>query len=178
VPHLASFQESVRSASQGALFPLPKQAQWSPGPGRVSVEVVKRPIFAAALREPLETIRIWQQVGASTVRVPQAVIQWLERLYTFREREEVLWFLESYPFLASLLLEAYDNIGNYFPHTQVFLEVVSDPEATNDYQLVSSIATNLDPDEVIDTLEEFDEDWWLDALDRAQGKLCINVEFQ
>lgn len=178
MPYLANFQESVRSASQGALFLLPKQAQWSPGPKRVSANVTDWLIFAVALREPLESIRTWQEVGASTVRVPQAVIQWLERLYTFREREEVLWFLESYPFLASLLLEAYDNIGNYFPYTQVFLEVVSDPEATNDYQLVSSIATNLDPGEVIDRLEQFDEDWWLDALDRAQGKLCINVEFQ
>lgn len=178
MPHLANFQESVRSASQGAPFLLPKQAQWSPGPKRVSADVTNRLIFAAALREPLEAIRAWQEVGASTVRVPQAVIQWLERLYTFREREEVLWFLESYPFLVSLLLEAYDNIGNYFPYTQVFLEVVTDPEAINDYQLVSSIATNLGPDEVIDRLERFDEDWWLDALDQAQGKLCINVEFR
>ena len=178
MPHLANFRKSVRSASQDALFPLPKQAQWSPGPGRVSVEVTKRPIFAAALREPLEAIRTWQQVGASTVRVPQAVIQWLERLYTFRKREEVLWFLESYPFLVSLLLEAYDNIGSYFPYTQIFLEVVTDPEASDDYQLVIFIATNFAPDEALGRLERLDEDWWLDALDQAQGKLCINVEFR
>ena len=39
--------------------------------------------------------------------LPQAEIELLERWYTFRERAEVLWFLERYPFLVSLLLEAY-----------------------------------------------------------------------
>ncbi|MBC8265123.1 MAG: hypothetical protein H8E47_13495 [Anaerolineales bacterium] len=177
MPHLASFQEPVRSASQGALFLLPKQAQWSPGPKRVSANVTDWPIFAVALREPLESIRTWQEVGASTVRVPQAVIQWLERLYTFKERSEVLWFLDRYPFLASLLLEAYYEIEKHFPYSQVFLEVVTDPEEIDDYQLVASIATNFAPNEAVDRLEQFDEDWWLDALDRAQSKLCIDVEF-
>ena len=117
-----------------------------------------------------------EEIGASTVRLSQGEIGWLERLYTFRERAKALWFLERYPFLISLLLEAYSKIGNYFPYPQVFLEVVTDPEAFDDYQLVVSIATNLDPDEAVDTLERLDEDWWLDALDRAQGKLCIDVE--
>ena len=121
-------------------------------------------------------MRIWQDIGTSTVRVHQGEIQWLERLYTFRERSDVLWFLERYPFLVPLLLEAYGKIGDYFPYSQVFLEVVTDPEAVGDYQLVVFIATNFDPDEADDRFERFDEDWWLDALDQAQGVLCINLE--
>lgn len=105
-------------------------------------------------------------------------IQWLEQLYTFRERPGVLRFLNKYPFLVSLLLEAHKKIGDYFPNSQVFLEVVTDPETINDHQLVTFIATNLVPDKAVDSLNRFDDDWWLDALDRAQGKLCINLEFQ
>lgn len=178
MPYLANLQESAQSVSIGALFPLPKQAQWPSEPEKVSTVVTNWPAFTVALLEPLETIQIWQETGALTVRVPQAAIQLLERLYTFRQRAEVLWFLERYPFLAPLLLEAYEEIGYYFPCTQVFLEVVADPEAIDDYQLVISIATNLAPDEAVNRLERFDEDWWLDTLDWAQGKLCINVEFR
>ncbi len=176
--YLASLQESAQSISIGALFLLPKQTQWPSEPEKVSVGVANWPSFTVALREPLEAIRTWQEIGASTVRVSQAEIELLERLYTFRERAEVLWFLERYPFLVSLLLEAYGKIGNHFPYPQVFLEVVTDPEAFDDYQLVIFIATNFAPDEAVGKLEQFDEDWWLDALDRAQGKLCINVEFR
>ena len=122
--------------------------------------------------------RIWQEIDSSTVRVSQPDVEFLERLYTFRERGEVLGFLEKYPFLVSLLLEAYNEIGNYFPYSQVFLEVVTDPEVTDDSQLVIFIATDLDPFETDARLERFDEAWWLDALDQAQGKLYINVEFR
>ncbi|MDI6792306.1 MAG: hypothetical protein QME81_05485 [bacterium] len=119
-----------------------------------------------------------QEVGAATFHVSEAKIKWLEQLYAFRERGEVLWFLERYPFLGSLLLEASGKIGSYFPDSQLFLEVFTDPETINNYQLVISIATNLAPNEAVERLEWFDEDWWLDALDRAQEKLCINVEFR
>jgi hypothetical protein len=112
------------------------------------------------------------------VRVPQAETQWLGQLYTFRQQAEVLRFLERFPFLVSLLLEAHGQVENYFPRSPVSLEVVADPEVADDCQLVLSIATDFAPDEAVDRLERFDEDWWLDALDRAQGKLCINVEFR
>lgn len=101
----------------------------------------------------------------------------LERMYLFREPAKVTEFLESYPFLISLLLEAYDTIRNYFPDAQVFLEVIADQEAVNYKELVIFIATDLKPDEALDRLDQFDENWWLDASDRARGKLSIHVEF-
>lgn len=101
----------------------------------------------------------------------------LEQVYTLRERAEVMPFLERYPFLTSLLLEAYSKVKEYFPDSQAFLEIVGDPEETDDDQLVLFIATNSDPDEALERLDQFDENWWLDALDRAQGKLGISVEF-
>ena len=176
--HLASSQALKRTASQWILFPWSKRVQWPPEPGEVRANITNWPSFTVALHEPLDAIRIWQEAGASTVRVPEAEIQWLERLYTFRERAEGLWFLERYPFLVSLLLEAREKIGDYFPYSQAFLEVVTDPEATDDSQLVLFIATNLDPDEADERLEQRDEEWWLDSLGRAQGKLCIDVEFR
>ncbi len=178
MPYLVNSRELTRSASQWALLSLLGQARCPPEPKAASVDVTRWPSFTVALQEPPDVIQTWQEVGASTVRVHRAALQLLERLYSFRRRAEVLGFLEKYPFLAPLLLEAYDRIRTYFPDSLIFLEVVADPEANGDYQLVASVAVDLDPDEALENLEQFDEDWWLDALDRAQGMLCIDVEFQ
>ena len=99
-------------------------------------------------------------------------------MYTFGERAEVLWFLDKYPVLVPLLLEACGKIGNYFSYPQLSLEVLTDPETDGDRQLVMFIGTNLAPDEALPMLEQFDENWWLDASREAQGNLCIHVEFQ
>ena len=108
---------------------------------------------------------------------PQAAIELLERLYTFRQRAEVLGFLDRHPFLVQLLLEAYDRIGNYFPQSQVFLEVVSDPEAEGLEELFAYILTSLPVDEALARLDKLDQEWFLDQLDRIGGQFNFNLEF-
>ncbi len=112
------------------------------------------------------------------VRAFELEIQSLERLYTFRRPEEVSGFLEAHSFLIPLLFEAHRQIEKYFgPYPQVFLEVVTDPEATDDRELAAFIRTNLPPDEALNRLERFDEGWWLEASHKARGNLCIHIEF-
>lgn len=185
--YIPTFQESPKSVSQGVQLILPGHSHWLPGFRIVSTDVEDWSSFTVDLGESLESIPIWQKIVPSTVYLSQIEIQWLkhqieiqwlERLYVFRNRAEVIWFLEKYPFLVSLLLEAYDKIGKYFPHSPLFLEVFTDSEAVNESQLVIFIATNLTPDKAVERLDQLDEDWWLDALEQSQGKLCINLEFR
>ena len=42
-----------------------------------------QPGSAVALRELLEMIQNWSEVGASMVHIPRTGFEWLERLYTF-----------------------------------------------------------------------------------------------
>lgn len=115
-----------------------------------------------------------------TVRVPtkEPKPEALEKLYTFRRPMEVSEFLEARPFLVPLLVEAHDKIGEYFePQPEVVLEVVADPEADDERELFAFIQTSLLPEEALDRLERLDDDWWLDAADRGEGKLCLHVEF-
>jgi hypothetical protein len=127
--------------------------------------------------EVAEVQQEWSNVGADTVP-PNFSIQALERQYVFKDRDQVISFLENHPFLVSLLLEAYSKIETYFPeYPQVFLEVFTDPEVPDDTQLVASIKTNLSPDEALERLDSFDRKWWLLSMDRAKGELCIDVEF-
>ena len=85
--------------------------------------------------------------------------------------------LEKYPFLVSLLLEAYVEVGNYFPHSRVFLEVFDDPEVEGMDKLFAYIRTPLPVDEALARLDKLDEEWFLDQLDRAAGRFNFNLEF-
>src|SRR5437868_9099861 len=76
--------------------------------------------------QELEGVRIAKD--ASAIHIPQHYMQQLEQLYIFRTRSEILRFLEKYPFLFTLLLEARYNIGQHFPNSPVFLNVVTDSE--------------------------------------------------
>ncbi len=95
----------------------------------------------------------------------------------YRKPTEVSHFLEVNPLLIPLLREAFTLIRKYFPSSKLILEAVADPEAIDEEQLVVFIAATHDPDEASEALNRLDEDWWLDAMERAQDKLCITLEF-
>lgn len=127
----------------------------------------------------------WRMAGVSTVSVPQTDAQYIEQLYTLQrwylfrgDRLKTLRFLERYPFLVPLLVEAYRNIQRCFPLSLVYLTVISDPEEFGTDQLTAFIATNLEPEKAVDALSNFDKTWWLKAVKRTQGKFCITLEFQ
>jgi len=105
-------------------------------------------------------------------------IERLQEIYSFRRKEEVAGFLENHPYLVPLLLEAYPQIERHFSgHPVVFLEVITDPEADDDRELYAFIGTRLPPEGALDKLDKFDKDWWLRALEKAKGNLCIHVKY-
>ena len=86
-------------------------------------------------------------------------------------------FLWHHPFLVPLLLEAHGKIAEFFgPSPRIVLEVVTDPEA--EYrELFALVRTNLSPSAALACLERFDQEWWLDASERAQCMLNVDVEY-
>jgi hypothetical protein len=98
---------------------------------------------------------VWQQPGPSLVHASELQLRSIEQLYILRGRAEVIGFIKAYPFLAPLLLEAYDKIAEYFgPRTDVVLEVVSDPEAANHRELFILVRTGRTPGEALTLLGE------------------------
>lgn len=102
----------------------------------------------------------------------------IENLYLFREANEVQGFLEENPFLVPLLQEARIHIKEYFPDSDVVLEVITDPEIMGEKELVASIVAGQNVEEACETLKQLNEDWWLDTLDRAEDQLHIGLEFR
>ena len=184
-------REEVKSARRAGHYPIPflvepAKMTWKPGGTSIITRIPEpesQPL--EQLEEVLEFLERYPFLVSLLIdstsiiaRASEPEIQLLERLYDFRGREEVLQFLDRYSFLVPLLFEAYSEIENYFElYPQVFLEVFTDPEAIDDRQLVAFIRTNLTPNEVLNRLDWLDEEWWLDNMDRARGKFCIDVEF-
>src|SRR5579859_7286475 len=100
----------------------------------------------------------------------------LENLYIFREANEVTSFLQENPFLLPLLQDARIQIKRYFPDSDVVLEVVIDPEIMGDKELVAFIVVEKNAEEASQALDRFDEEWWMNALHKAEDKLCITLE--
>jgi hypothetical protein len=139
---------------------------------------VKRWISGNADTAPvIDTAREQVIDVTSTVGIPLDLSDFLEQLYTFRDGATVRAFLARYPFLISLLLEASLKISSFFPEREASLQIITDPEAAADEQLMVIIIETSSPEEVYDRLERLDSEWWIGAVDRAKGRLCINVEF-
>lgn len=114
----------------------------------------------------------------TAISIPQADIELLEQLYTFRGRTEILQFLDQYPFLVRVLLEAPEKIRQYFPNYELFLEVIPDPEIIDYVLLVLSIVINLDPNDAVDRLNQMNLDWWLkNTTHEVRRNLCTLLEY-
>lgn len=204
MPHLLNVQQFEAPDLRPAWFLPPEQARRQPRPERAPAYAMSASALSMAprerqdvtairqllayilsrqtstsLREPQDVIAIWQQGGTSTILVPLYQVRSLEQIYTFRRPEEVSWFLQVHPFLVPLLVEAYGKIATCFgPYPEVALEVVTDPEAVDDRQLVAFIRTDLHPAKALASLDRLDKGWWLEAAHRSRGKLCIHLEYR
>lgn len=116
----------------------------------------------------------------TVLNLPQSDIERLEKLYDFGDREsgEVWQFIEKHSFLTDLLLEVPKKVIQFFPDASLSLKVILDPESSSeeDDMLGVAIASEMDAEESIDCLEQFDYDWWLEASARSQDKLFIDLE--
>jgi len=104
-------------------------------------------------------------------------VRGLQERYTFVDGEEVVGFLRGSPFLAPLLVDAEEVAHRHFPEAGLRLELAIDPEVVGATHLVLSITQDGSVDRALNRLRRFDDDWWLDQIHRAQGKLVITLAF-
>jgi hypothetical protein len=113
----------------------------------------------------------------TAISIPQADIELLEQLYTFRGRTEILQFLDRYPFLVRVLLEAPEKIRQYFPDSRLFLEVVPDLDSPEWVHLILSILMKLDPDDAVDRLNQLDWNWGIQNSYEVRSKFFTTLEY-
>lgn len=105
--------------------------------------------------------------------------EWVAGIYQFNDPQPVSGFLRRHPFLVNLLIDAWPRIQSCFgSDAQAALELFKDPEEVNgEGKLFVLVQTSLPANEALNRLEKLDQDWWLDATARSQGRLNIDVEY-
>jgi hypothetical protein len=113
------------------------------------------------------------EAGARSAPVGTALRQ------AFAFRGDVQSLADDNPQLVPLLLEARQQVERVFgSDVPMVLEVVQNPEAADaSSELFAYIQTPLPVPEAREKLERLDEEWWLDALPRAEGRLSIALEY-
>jgi hypothetical protein len=103
----------------------------------------------------------------------------LYQFYKFPEGEEktaIVSFIVEHSFLLSLLLEAYKHIYRIFGRgVKLQLELNRDPEENFD-ELFIVIKSSYSAEEAQERLNKLDQVWFLNILNKVQGKLNITEE--
>lgn len=90
----------------------------------------------------------------------------------------VAQFIQENAFLAELLVEIRAKVSEMFgAATQIRLDLLDDPEFLGQPKLYAVILTPLAAEAALALQGRLDDDWWLDNLDRAQGKLNLCLEY-
>jgi len=116
--------------------------------------------------------------GVSLTGLPQQeiLLGQLDELYQFRNHDEVKDYLRRHDYVVNVLVEAPERIKSRFGRdTQVALEVITDPE-DGDIKLFAFVLTPPPVEQALDLRDQLDEEWWLEASERAQGQLILDVE--
>ena len=109
--------------------------------------------------------------------IPEAQFNDLRQQFALRDEASVRLYLCKYPFLFPLLLEAKAQVTRFFGNeTQPALQISVDP---NDWaaQLFVVIPTRLNADAAFALFDQLDQEWWLEASERAEFRMNFTPEF-
>ena len=113
------------------------------------------------------TLSLWDHDSIETK------IYILERFITFIDYQNVYNFLKNNQFLIPLLFEAYGEVFTTFDKdTDLSLKVKAEDGTEKLYLLIRT--SDL---QAYDLLDELDENWWIDAIPRANHKMNIDLEY-
>jgi hypothetical protein len=112
-----------------------------------------------------------------TVVSPRVLAE-LEAAYEFARADEVRELIVTRPSLASLLLQAPQEIARGFEgDVRMVLDVVRDPEDEGSGMLYGFIQTRHDSEEALDRLDRFSDGWWRMAVGSDAVPLRFTLEY-
>jgi hypothetical protein len=105
----------------------------------------------------------------------------LETMYEFRDREEIINYLNKHAFLLDILEEAPAKIHTVFPAAPLALEYSPDYENPADARVVLWIKSTYGVDESLERMDKLDTLWWFKVVRnlpvQQKANLSINMEF-
>jgi len=148
---------------------------------RISAYIDIEPYLASQSSSlfPLEAkqkSRIKSSQRQRSPRTSQLLIK-LSRMYALSKYSKLFRFFDENQYLIPVVIEAHRELKKRFPSEKLLLEVVSDPEAGGCDELFAYILTSLPVEDALQRLNDLDEQWFLNELDRTNGLFNFNLRF-
>lgn len=119
-----------------------------------------------------------QKYAEIDVIIEQSRLSDLDNFYEYREKAQVKDYLVAHPTLINFLQDSYSQLYKYFgSKTTYTLEIVHDPENTHKILFVY-ICTFLAVNQALSALNRFDDEWFLDQIDRLDNSINFNIEIK
>jgi hypothetical protein len=106
------------------------------------------------------------------MHLSSSLLDQLEPHFTLRDANAVLAIIQSNTELIDLLHDARQVLPRYIPDAIFYLE------AEEREQILLSVSTAMDWEAAYDAMRQFDKDWWMSQIHRANYKLNIHTEFR
>jgi len=113
-----------------------------------------------------------QDVAAAYSDSPQKDFYSLEHLYTIENPIEVKSFLAAHHNLIDYLFVTNEQIERFFGDNALEISLKHDSDPEEDYEgLFVTVKTNLPPEESLDLLDRFDDEWFLECVPPEVGSI-------
>ncbi|MGH9946634.1 MAG: hypothetical protein ACRD6X_05480 [Pyrinomonadaceae bacterium] len=118
-----------------------------------------------------------EQIVKSQITQRKERISIALKAFSLRNLDDIKQFLERNSYLIPLIEEIPSKISEYFETEELYLEIIADPDFPQSSELWISVLTNKSALHSRPIMDQFDNDWWFENLDRAQCKLNITLEY-
>jgi hypothetical protein len=110
---------------------------------------------------------------------PEANLLELDDYYQIEDWDSIGKFLIKNKDLISFLKEAAREISKVFSNdTEIRLELIKDPEISDDIELFATILTDLSVEKALKKVNDIEDNWFLDKLELAQGRFNFDVSWE
>jgi hypothetical protein len=107
-----------------------------------------------------------------------AKINALAREYEIKNPELTAEFIGENLFLLDLLEEIPAQVRRFFGgETKLALEILSEPDFASSSEIFVLVFTKIGAKQARALMDEFDRQWWLENLDKANCKLNVSLEY-
>lgn len=128
--------------------------------------------------DTVESVSVIEQLQNGFTLHARTHAEHLAKIYIIKNPNEVGEFIGENLYLLDILEEVPGEIYRYFGSDQkLVLKVSAEPDILESSELWIEILTKLSAKEAMPVLEEFDKNWWLENMERANCKLNITLKF-
>lgn len=98
--------------------------------------------------------------------------------YEIRNPSEIATFLSENKSLIDLLEEIPHRLRKFFgKNVKLAVELFAEPEMSASKEIFVLVVTKKDAQSARSKMDEFDRNWWLENMDKANCKLNVSLEY-